>query len=274
LGKAISDLSTNLHEIRIKNSWKGGGVLQIALPIGTPLDKNLLSLGVFLLAGISVIPVTTPGTTPNREQGTKYYNLLMNNQEKHERDFFPLMLTLMREGILKESQMIANNNGTDSKDIKSVTLNESVMQSLTSTMPVTESTIQSITLNRGGQDKGVSERIVDSTKAWIGVPYLYGGVTVDGVDCSGLVQNVFKQNGIELPRTSQDQFRSGMGVPRSQLKPADLVFFSTSGSGASHVGIYIGDENFVSATREQVEIQSLKQEYWNSTYRGSRRVVP
>lgn len=248
--------------------------MQIALPIGTPLEKNLLSLGVFLLAGISVIPVTMPGTTPNQEEGTKYYYLLMDNQEKHERDFLPLMLTLMREGILKESK-IYTVNGTDTKeDFKSVNLNESMMQSLTNTMPITESSIKSIPPNRGGQDKGVSERIVDSVKAWIGVPYLYGGATVEGVDCSGLVQNVFRQNGMELPRTSQEQFRSGVGVPRSQLKPSDLVFFSTSGSGASHVGIYIGDENFVSATRKQVEIQSLNQEYWNSTYRGSRRVVP
>ncbi len=248
--------------------------MQIALPIGTPLDKNLLSVGVFLLAGITVIPVTTPVTISDHEASKKYYNL--DNQQKHEQDFFPLILTLMREGTLEESKINTKNNGTDSEDdFQSAHLNRSTMKNQQiNTIPTSESSIQSIPLNRGGQDMGVSERIVDSVKAWIGVPYFYGGITVEGVDCSGLVQNVFKQNEIELPRTSQEQFRSGVGVPRSQLKPGDLVFFSTSGSGASHVGIYIGDENFVSATREQVEIQSLRQEYWNSTYRGSRRVVP
>lgn len=250
--------------------------MQIALPIGTPLDKNLLSLGVFLLAGISAIPVTTPDTMPNREEVKKYYNLFMDNEFNNEQDFLPLLLTLMRNGAPQEPKNNINDNRTQlEKDFRTDDLNQSTMKKqLTNPIPTSESSIQSIPPNRGVQEKGAPERIINSVKAWIGVPYFYGGTTVKGVDCSGLVQNVFKQNGIELPRTSQEQFRSGVGVPRSQLKPGDLVFFSTSGSGASHVGIYIGDENFVSATREQVEIQSLKQEYWNNTYRGSRRVVP
>jgi lipoprotein Spr len=131
-----------------------------------------------------------------------------------------------------------------------------------------------VDLARGTSAAGLSEKIVDAAKAWLGVPYFYGGTSFAGVDCSALVQKIYQESGIELPRTSQEQFRMGVGVPRSQLRAGDLVFFSTSGPGASHVGIYIGNQEFVSATRNYVEIQSLDQDYWNRTYRGSRRVIP
>ena len=246
--------------------------MQIALPIGTPLDKNLLSLGVFLLAGITVVPITTPEAVSSHVESKRYYDFFisMDNQSIHEQDFLPLMLNVMRRGTSNESEDEIKDNRTELKnEFPKTNVHQLTNKTLTS-----ESYFQSITPNRGNQDMGLSERIVDSSKAWLGVPYRYGGVTVEGVDCSGLVQNVFKQNGVELPRTSQEQFRSGVGVPSSQLKLGDLVFFSTSGPGASHVGIYIGNQNFVSATREKVEIQSLDQEYWNRTYRGSRRVIP
>jgi len=93
------------------------------------------------------------------------------------------------------------------------------------------------------------------------------------VDCSGLVQRVFREQGIVLPRTSYEQFREGVGVPKAKLEPGDLVFFNTNGAGASHVGIYLGHREFISATRHCVEKQSLDNPYWASTYRGSRRIL-
>jgi lipoprotein Spr len=117
------------------------------------------------------------------------------------------------------------------------------------------------------------DKIVSSVLTWQGVSYLWGGTNRAGVDCSGLVQQVFKENGILLPRTSYEQYRVGVGIPQANLKPGDLVFFNTNGTPASHVGIYIGERNFISATKRIVEIQSLDQPYWQRTYTASRRII-
>jgi len=117
------------------------------------------------------------------------------------------------------------------------------------------------------------DKIVNSVLTWQGVTYLWGGTSRAGVDCSGLVQRVFEENGISLPRTSYEQYRQGMGIPQANLKPGDLVFFNTNGTPASHVGIYLGERNFISATKRCVEIQSLDHPYWKKTYTASRRII-
>ena len=71
--------------------------------------------------------------------------------------------------------------------------------------------------------------IVRSAESYLGTPYRYGGSSREGLDCSGLVLNVFRENGIGLPRTSASQYRVGEKVGREQLRPGDLVFFASSG---------------------------------------------
>lgn len=117
------------------------------------------------------------------------------------------------------------------------------------------------------------EKIIASVLSWQGVNYRWGGRTKAGVDCSGLVERVYWEHGIQLPRSSYEQFRMGVGIPKGNLEPADLVFFNTNGAGASHVGIYLGNGQFISATKNCVEVQSLDQPYWAKTYRGSRRII-
>ncbi|HHV65193.1 MAG TPA: NlpC/P60 family protein [Peptococcaceae bacterium] len=117
------------------------------------------------------------------------------------------------------------------------------------------------------------DKVIAAALSWQGVSYRWGGLTREGVDCSGLVQKVFRELGIELPRSSYEQFRMGVGIPKANLEPGDLVFFNTNGAGASHVGIYLGDGQFISATKNCVEIQDLDHPYWANTYRGSRRVI-
>lgn len=121
--------------------------------------------------------------------------------------------------------------------------------------------------------KNIRTKITSSVLAWQGIKYQWGGNTRSGIDCSGLVQQVFRDNGIKLPRTSYDQFKKGVGVPRTKLEAGDLVFFTTNGAGASHVGIYLGEGQFISATKNCVEIQSLDQPYWSKAYRGSKRII-
>ncbi|AUW93351.1 MAG: LysM peptidoglycan-binding domain-containing protein [Sulfobacillus thermotolerans] len=87
------------------------------------------------------------------------------------------------------------------------------------------------------------QAIVQTAERYLGVPYVWGGASpATGFDCSGLVQYVFQQNGIPMPRTSWAQYDYVTKIPESQLQPGDLVFFSTDGPGASHVGIYIGSD--------------------------------
>lgn len=106
-----------------------------------------------------------------------------------------------------------------------------------------------------------------------GAPYRNGGTTPDGFDCSGFVQYVFSQHGRAVPRETREQFRLGRSVKRSDLEPGDLVFFSTTAPGASHVGIAIGGDQFVHApsSRGVVRVEHLSAEYWNDRFIGARR---
>jgi cell wall-associated NlpC family hydrolase len=107
-----------------------------------------------------------------------------------------------------------------------------------------------------------------------GTPYRIGGDTPTGFDCSGLVRYVFAQHGIAVPRTVVEQFRVGSEVNAADLRPGDLVFFSTTAPGASHVGIAVGGGAFVHAPTSSgvVRVENLGSSYWASRFVGARRV--
>ncbi len=131
----------------------------------------------------------------------------------------------------------------------------------------------SMDASKGSGDR---QEIIHYAKSFLGTPYRYGGTTRNGVDCSGLVTAVYREFDISLPRSSADQSRVGDGVNRSNLEPADLVFFKTSGSGTiSHVGIYIGDGKFIhaSTSARKVRIDYLDDDYFRRRFRAARRVV-
>lgn len=119
-----------------------------------------------------------------------------------------------------------------------------------------------------------AQELIATAKQYIGVPYVWGGSTPSGFDCSGYVQYVFRLHGITLPRTSKEQFTVGSWVSKANLKPGDLVYFNTDGSGVSHLGIYIGNNQFIHASSSKgVVISSLSNSYWAPRYYGARRVL-
>lgn len=120
----------------------------------------------------------------------------------------------------------------------------------------------------------IAGRIINLAMDYIGVPYLFGGTTPSAFDCSGYVQYVFAKAGISLPRTADVQYEVGTPLSITELIPGDLVFFQTYTYGASHVGIYVGDGNFIHASSSRgVTISSLNQAYYSSHYIGARRIV-
>lgn len=115
---------------------------------------------------------------------------------------------------------------------------------------------------------------VSIAKRLLGTPYRWGGTSAKtGFDCSGLVYYVFKQQNIDVPRVPKDMFVSMQSVPEGNLAPGDIVFFNTFGK-LSHVGIYIGNREFIHApTRgKTVAIDSLDAGYYSKRYVGARRV--
>jgi len=117
--------------------------------------------------------------------------------------------------------------------------------------------------------------IVQEAKEHIGTPYVFGGTTPNGFDCSGFVRYVYKQAGINLPRSSGDQYTVGSSVESDNLQPGDLVFFgNTYKSGISHAGIYVGKDKFISASSSKgIIIDSIKSSYWAPKFVGAKRVI-
>lgn len=120
----------------------------------------------------------------------------------------------------------------------------------------------------------VGQKIIALAQDYIGVPYVWGGTTPNGFDCSGFTKYVFEKMGYSLKRTAAQQLTNGYAV--SDLKVGDLVFFTntyTTSAAASHVGIYMGDNLFIHAAGGGVKITSLDHEYYAPRYIGARRII-
>lgn len=121
------------------------------------------------------------------------------------------------------------------------------------------------------------QEVIAYAKQFIGTPYVYGGSSPKGFDCSGFTSYVYKNFGIALNRTSGGQMSNGSKVDRSDLQAGDLVFFTSSSSSktVSHVGIYVGDGNFIHAVKpgKSLTIDTLSSGYYSTYYWAARRVL-
>ena len=116
--------------------------------------------------------------------------------------------------------------------------------------------------------------VADWAKRRLGAKYRFGGRSPDkGFDCSGLAWWAHRQAGLEIPPSSETQFKGGRQITRGDLSAGDLVFFTTERRGPSHVGVSLGDDRFVHAPKagRPVSIDTLSGRYWKPRYLGARR---
>jgi len=122
--------------------------------------------------------------------------------------------------------------------------------------------------------QGLGEEVALRAIALVGKPYHYGGADLHGFDCSGLVVYIYRELGIELPRSAVEQQRYVTKISRDELQPGDLVFFRINRKRISHVGIYVGDNRFVHAPQsgKQVVIRNLDDDYYARHWASSGRI--
>ena len=117
---------------------------------------------------------------------------------------------------------------------------------------------------------------METALSHLGTRYVYGGASAGGFDCSGFTMYIFAQVGVKLPHGATSQLSYGASVSRSELQPGDLVFFQDYGAVASHVGIYIGGDQFIHASSSSgnsrcVTVSSLAESYYANHYYTARR---
>ncbi|GFZ96830.1 hypothetical protein GCM10008018_49020 [Paenibacillus marchantiophytorum] len=125
-----------------------------------------------------------------------------------------------------------------------------------------------------GSVSASQSKLDETVDGLLGVPYRDAGTTTKGFDCSGFTAYVFDQFGIDLPHSSSAQDKEGFWVDKSDLRKGDLVFFNTGGKGISHVGIYLGNGEFIhSASNEGIVKNKLSESYYAKRYVSARRVL-
>lgn len=124
--------------------------------------------------------------------------------------------------------------------------------------------------------RATAQDAIDQAMDLLGIRYRRGGSSPEaGFDCSGFVSHVFREGlGLILPHSSREMSKAGQAISRDELRPGDLVFFNTMRRAFSHVGIYLGDNQFVHAPRSggRVRIEDLRDSYWIKRFNGARRI--
>ena len=122
-------------------------------------------------------------------------------------------------------------------------------------------------------EHGLRANLVATARTYLGVPYLWGGTSAQGFDCSGLAMAVYRLNGLQLPRSSREQYQAGTPVSLAHLRPGDLLFFAPGGRGAiSHVAIFAGGETLIHASSHgrRIATDQLSGAYFRTSFIGAR----
>jgi cell wall-associated NlpC family hydrolase len=123
--------------------------------------------------------------------------------------------------------------------------------------------------------EGDPAKVIEYAKRFLGVKYVFGGMSSKGFDCSGFTSYAYKALGVNLPHTASGQSTYGVAVTKDKLEAGDLVFFETYKNEISHVGIYIGGDKFIHASSggKRVMVTNLSDDYYVARYRGATRVL-
>jgi cell wall-associated NlpC family hydrolase len=133
---------------------------------------------------------------------------------------------------------------------------------------------KTLSVRKTGKTGDMGSVAARTAERFVGIPYRWGGETVvEGMDCSGFVRAVYNLCGVNIPRTSAEQFRTGEKVSRDDLLDGDLVFFGGSADKINHVGIYVGNGRFVHAPRrgDEIKISTLDESYFAGRFVGAKR---
>ncbi|WP_392486309.1 NlpC/P60 family protein [Haloimpatiens sp. FM7315] len=206
-----------------------------------------------VINGLKDKKVALEESKKNLEEKSKKIIAITSQNEKQ--------LTKMKKDKAKEMELVAKINRNQVSIRSQVAINTSA--------PVTKT----LRASRGGMysssGTASNSNVLSYAYKFLGVPYLWGGTSPSGFDCSGFTQYVYSNFGVSLGRTTYTQINNGAAVPRSQLQPGDLVFFG-SASSPHHVGIYVGNNSYIHAPRtgDVVKVSSLTR----SDFAGGRRV--
>lgn len=187
------------------------------------------------------------------------------------------------------AQTMSSSSGNSSFNLLNVLLgillgNVLGKNNISSTSPISpspaaniKSVLSTSTANTLPNTSEKGNALIATAKTYLGVPYVFGASadTTTAFDCSSFTQHVMKENGITLPRTAAEQYAIGTAVDKSNLQIGDLVFFTTYKPGASHVGLYMGNDQFIQASSaaKQVTISSLSDTFYTEHYIGARRYL-
>jgi len=174
---------------------------------------------------------------------------------------------------------VTQSVGPQSPDLATWTSSGAALPALVETQPAYEHTlVRSHTLSRFAghvlrRVSTIARALTRDALRFLGTPYVFGGTSGYGFDCSGYVQHVFAMVGVHIPRMADEQYYAGSRIQGRPLA-GDLVFFQTYESGPSHVGIYLGSGRFVHASSSHgVMVSSLGDSYWSARYLGAKRLT-
>jgi cell wall-associated NlpC family hydrolase len=245
---------------------KGGEFLQISSSARMWFGSVALA-GVLLVSSLPAFASTQTRTTPYSAKSLSVASAIVPRETYTAAIHQQLHWSSVSENL--------ETNSSSKKIVKdqigSVTVAKTVSAKHNSSAKNT-SVVQVAEIPQQQVSRSESSEIVEHAISLQGIPYRFGGTSRKGFDCSGYSQYVFRGSGIYLPRTAAEQFDVGSAVSKRQLQSGDLVFFSTYGPGATHVGIYIGGGRFISASNDGVSISSMVSGYYATRYIGARRV--